>query len=275
MIEGDTMKSMVSRIIPLLLPLTLGAQLGTQALEARRAAAAQISALSGQLRFHDAAGEKRYRQVRDSITAQIDTSIDEYVAQKIDPSRTDSNAIGADLGELLGAQTYAPEYSGPPYAHIAELANGRSLVVGYMLVRGGEAVNDSAVSIRGYRAHEGSLTLEDVTGRDLYGYGLFTHELVSPIPGELWLLAWGPLSGYNENRTRLRVYAFDGNKFRTVWSPPDALNVTVNFTSSGFSVNHLDEYRYRTVLQPPYYVRDDYISVPDGVRQISTHHVDD
>ena len=111
--------------------------------------------------------------------------------------------------------------------------------------------------------------MADSTGSDLDGYGLFVRSLPSPLAGEEWFLAWGPLSGYNGTRDRLRVYAFDGEKFRTVWSPDDFLDASVVVTSLGFSVKHLDIAHY-SANRPPYGVVDEFVPVGDGVRLVST-----
>jgi hypothetical protein len=268
------MNSMKSQLIPLLLvPLALEAQVDIQA-AARRDAAASVAAISRQLRWGDSAGEAQYRENRDSLTAQIHSSIDKYIAERADPSLTNSAAIETDLSEILATHRGDPEYNGPPYVRLANLLGGTSFVVGYKLRRGGSAFDDSSVTFRGYRAEQGRFKLADTVGADLDGYGLFTHELVSPAPGEVWLLAWGGLSGFNGNKTRLRIFAFDGNKFRTVWSPADALNVTVGFNSNGFSVNRLDEEPYYKTKKCPCHLREDYVLMQDGVRQVSSHYTD-
>ena len=153
------------------------------------------------------------------------------------------------------------------FAHILNSPSGRRLVVAYMLVRGGNAVNDSSVTLRGYHVENGSFHLAASTGSDLDGHGLFVRELQSSVPQERWILAWGPRSGFNGNKVRMRIYAYNGNSFRTVWSPPDTLNATIST-----SIDHLDENRYFVTQHPPYYLRNEYTLTPDGVRLIASHY---
>jgi len=261
----------ISSILLLLTPFALQAQADPDA-AARREVKAQVATISRQLRWTQPSEAAQYRENRDALTAQIHNSIDGYVVERADPSRITSGLMEADLREILATSGDSAEYSGPPYARVTELSAGKSLVIGYKLRRGGSAVDDSAVAFRGYRVEQGRFKLVDAIGSEFDGYGLFTHELKSPLPGEAWLLAWGGLSGFNGNKTRLRIYAFDGSKFRTVWSPPDALNVSVKFTGDGFSIIRLDEERYYKAQACPCYLQEDYALMHDGARLISSHY---
>jgi len=89
----------------------------------------------------------------------------------------------------------------------------------------------------------------------------------------MWILAWGPLAGFNGNRVRMRLYAFDGATFRTVWAPSDFYDARVIVNGAGFSVERLDEERYYHVLKPPYHLRVDYILLPDGPKAVSTQSI--
>jgi hypothetical protein len=260
-------------VLLLLTPFALQAQSDTDA-PALRDVKARVATISRQLRWTQSSEAARYRENRDALTAQIHTSIDGYVVEKADPSRITSGVMEADLREILAVSGNSTEYSGPPYARVTELPAGRSLVIGYKLTRGGGAVDDSAVAFRGYRVEQRRFKLVDAIGSEFDGYGLFTHELKSPLQGETWLLAWGGLSGFNGNKTRLRIYAFDGNQFRTVWSPPDALNVSVEFTGDGFSIIRLDEERYYKTHACPCSLQEDYALMNDGPKLIFSRYRD-
>ncbi len=236
----------------------------------RESERARVDALAEQLRFgKDQAGYLHYLRVRDDITQQIRDEIDTFVAHSVDPGRPATD-VAADVRIVLGSHTFQSEYGDDVFASINMQRGRPTLILGYMLARGGAAVNDSAISIRAYcLGAAGRYELADATGSDLDGYGLFVRSLPSPLAGEEWFLAWGPLSGYNGTRDRLRVYAFDGERFRTVWSPDDFLDASVVATLSGFSVKHLDVARY-SASRPPYGVVDEFVPVGDGVRLVST-----
>jgi hypothetical protein len=94
-----------------------------------------------------------------------------------------------------------------------------------------------------------------VTGDDFNGYNMLKKELRSPLLGEIWLMAWGQGHTANGQIVRFRMYAFDGDAFRTLWSPEDMLDAEVRFTDSGFTIDH-----YRR----PRAVHDEYLLTPDG-----------
>jgi hypothetical protein len=238
--------------------------------QSRASAKATVKDLTASLRFTDAAEQKNYLATRDRRTTKIHAAVDHYVSAIATASSLDSSKLAGHLSDLPDSHHYDPEYSGPPFARREEIRGKSALVIGYMLVRGGAAVNDSAVSIRAYTAIGGRFELADTTGQDLDGYGLFVRELRSPFPGEMWLLAWGPRYGFNGTRDRMRLYAFDGARFRTVWAPPDIYDGRITINETGFSVERLDEERYYHVLKPPYRLKVDYILVPDGPKAVST-----
>jgi hypothetical protein len=96
------------------------------------------------------------------------------------------------------------------------------------------------------------------------GCFLFVRELHSPVPGEIWLLSWGTISGSNgPGAFVMRVYAYDGTKFRTVWTPALLWGATAIVTTSGFIVKHVDE--EHSVPPGWEFVQDDYNLSPDGV----------
>jgi len=270
--DNDTRVNRKASFLPTVLGvlLLLRGAAAAQAPDTKAFLRRQISEVSQRLRFSDANGAEQYKNVKQQLTAQIQTIVDQYLTQGVDANKSDDKDIEKSLKELMGDEHDAddPEHYAPPFAQIGNVRGDRFLVVGYKLMRGGGAVNDSATSIRGYRVQNGHFEFIAATGQDFDGYGFFLKPLPSP-PNESWFLSWGALSGFNGNRTRVRVYAFDGTSFRTVWDPADLYNVTVKLTKEGFALIHLDEDRYKRML-PPYFVQDDYIVVPDGVRLLSS-----
>jgi hypothetical protein len=250
--------------------LLMSAQVGSRAASLRHQTTMTIAHLSEQLHFNDDASAERYHKIRAEITARVHSEIDEYISQAVAPE-TSAKTIVEDLAQILAV--HPNEYSGPPFAAFGNAGSARSLVIAYMLVRGGDAVNDSAVTIRGYRAVAERFKLIARTGQELDGYGLFTQELRSPVPPQQWVLAWGPLYGFNGNKVRMRVYALDGETFHTMWAPEDVLNAEITVTTNGFSVKHLDEENYYVKRQGPFTLRDEYSLTPDGPQKIASYHL--
>lgn len=77
---------------------------------------------------------------------------------------------------------------------------------------------------------------------DNYG-NLEVSELHSPEPDEIWLLVSGQRLGANGPNIRMRVFAFDGKRFRTMWMPAEQWgDFRTHVTQDGFTVDG-DYYR--------------------------------
>jgi hypothetical protein len=101
-----------------------------------------------------------------------------------------------------------------------------------------------------------------VTGDDFARYNMFKAEIPSPIAGELWLLAWGQGHTSNGAVIRFRVYSFDGDTFKTVWSPEDFFGAEVTLTDRGFLIDHIPR-------QANYPTKDEYMVTPEGPVRVS------
>jgi len=178
-----------------------------------------------------------------------------------------SDSAQRRLRTLLAHRKPNPDYSSLPFARVADLAAGRSLLVAYTIVR--RPHHDSA-TIRGFRVdptdHFGlAATAGEEFGDDFTGYGLFTRELPSFAAGELWLLAWGTAHTFNGTKMHFRLYAFDGQRFRSLWSPDDMFDAQVEFTRRGLSIEHLVGESWRR-----YTVHDEYELTPNGPQLVAS-----
>jgi hypothetical protein len=127
----------------------------------------------------------------------------------------------------------------------------------------------TSVTLRAYNAVEGHFKLADLTGDNLDGYGdVSVKELHSPVPDEMWLLVWGHMTGANGPNIRMRVYAYGGKKFRTMWMPENSWGgFTVHVTDRGFTVDG-GYYREDGVRHDAYFLAPDglYRAVPDVLK---------
>jgi hypothetical protein len=115
------------------------------------------------------------------------------------------------------------------------------------------------------------LKLVDTTGGDMNGTFFFVRQINSPLPNETWLLTWGGVTGSNGFGVFIaRVYAFDGQAFRTVWKPNDFTGATANVTQTGFTIKHIDRER---AGQGGIFVEDQYSVAPDRVQMIKSTRV--
>lgn len=239
--------------------------------ELQHAVHSEISRASAKLRWSSEAQAVQYRRDRDTVTADIIDAVDGFIERY---AVATSEGIQKDLAYVLSDHRGDAEWTGPSFACEKQLTQERALVVSYSLVRGGPAVNESIVTVRGYRVVDGAYRLSDATGSDFDGYGMFVKELQSPEIDEIWLLVWGAQYGFNGNKTRVRVYVFNGSKFRTVWSPNDIFNAKVEVTKVGFAITRIDEERYYKLQQCPCYIHEDYVLMLDGPEKVGEYVVD-
>jgi hypothetical protein len=109
--------------------------------------------------------------------------------------------------------------------------------------------------VRGYRRTLAGFELVAVTARDFEGFNMFMKELRSPIPNQLWMLAWGQAHTANGKFVRCRVYAFDGETFKTMWSPEEMFRADVRVWESGLAIDHYVR---------PNDIHDEYLITPNG-----------
>ncbi len=173
----------------------------------------------------------------DAILSQMDDCIDGYIVGSVNPKHADLDRelVVQDLKQILGKVAVDP-----PSAYVLNSAKSRSLIVFYTL--GGwpaAGAHATSVTLRSYNATGGGLQLADVSGDDMNGYAnVAVKELHSPVPGETWLLVWGQATGANGPNIRMRVYAYDGMKFKTMWMPANVWGTfTVSVTDNGFKVD--------------------------------------
>lgn len=264
------------KLIVLLLPaLIIGADVQSDD-SLRESAKQRIGALSAALRYQDmasAAAAAGYAATRDKRTNAISSEVDDYLRNSPEAIHWGSSDVASRLAYILQAQEFDPEYAARPFAQVLDLSGQHCILIGYMLSRGGVAVNDSAVTFRGYRVTGGRLELTATSDGDLDGFGFFAEPLASPDPREAWVLAWGSQFGFNGRRVRVRIYVFDGHKIRKAWAPDDLMGAKVSVTPSGISIEHLDEERYYKLERPPYTLRDEYIVTSDGPRLVSSSYI--
>jgi len=244
-------------LLILSLTATVISQQTQQLGQSDRAAAARVKALSDRLQFRDDddADKARYYAEFDSIRDRIRSEVDDFVRIGIDPDAT-TQRTEERLRAVLADHKPNPDYGDLPFARIADLRGGRSLLLAYTIVR---PPHHDAATIRGYAFRDGRFELSTSADSDFVGYDLFTHEVTSPIPGEVWFLAWGQAEAFNGTLIRFRLYSFDGGALRIIWGPNDMFNASLRFVANGFVIDH--EVRSP---QGPNQVHDEYTLTPGG-----------
>jgi hypothetical protein len=136
-------------------------------------------------------------------------------------------------------------------AFSVNLPSGRFLIIGVEVRRGGDAINEDAISFRAYKeeadrfaliADDGNLHRSDPSNP--YLMSLHAKQLpFPPVTGEFWFVTSAVVPPQSPYSVVMRLYAFDGETFRTVWAPDDILATSedkaIDVTATGFIVNRL------------------------------------
>jgi hypothetical protein len=190
---------------------------------------------------------------RNVVTSQIHAEVDAFIVRTVDTRHTDLDRSVVTQG-LRGVLPTTGD--GPCSAFLVNSPKHRSLVVAYDLYRYSNAVPDStSVTLRAYNETPRGIELADETGEDMNGFGSVTvTELHSPVMGQLFLLLSGYATGANGPNNRMRIYAYDGEKFRPIWMPENVWGqFNIRVTDNGFTVEG-DYYREDRKRSDGYYV---------------------
>ena len=229
-----------------------------------------VARLSKQLRWHSEAESKQYDAVRDQVTQQVLGEIDGFISDNFHPGTATADQVKAGLDGLLGYKLGGVIYN---VAFLANLPSGKFLIAGIELWRGGRAIADDAVSIRAYKETGNKFVLAASTDPLSGVVSLCVKVLPDPpVPGELWLMALADRPALAPPTVVMRLYAFDGEKFRTVWSPEDIVTEgaesAVQLTSGGFTVNKLFDPTGGAPHSPSVVIHEQYTLAADGPHMV-------
>lgn len=230
--------------------------------------AGKMKELSSQLQVRNQDDAGRYTpEFRDRLTAQARELLRGQVQDTLDEFGGDANALLRTL-KLLAASP-PPEYSEAPYAFRTPIWGVPVVIIGFELERGGVGAPETKVFMQAYRKGLTGWELAAETGDDFDHYRLNVKQLTSPLPDEVWFLAYGDLTGYNGHKIRFRIYAFDGERFTTVWSPPDRREAEVKVEGYDLEIKYLDE-KQKELRQSPLFRTDRYFLGVSGVEEVSS-----
>ena len=199
--------------------------------------------------------EARRLELQAELAARFHTAVDAFVAEAFDPRRIDRKTVAESVRRVFPRAALHD----PVFAFVGEMpGGGRRLAIAYSLVKGlsGHA---SSLTIRLYEQVDGRFRYVDAIG-DLDNYSSFSVvELHPPVVGEMHLLVWGKVTTANGPNTGMRIYSYDGERFRTAWKPENVWgNFTVDVKPRGFTVKG-DYYRESRLRD------EEYLLTADGV----------
>jgi hypothetical protein len=238
-----------------------GAPASAQAVRAAARTEA-VRRLSAELRSNSKADlTDSERQEQKANSEGLFRQLDGLVAESFRPAATTAGSLAAGISAALAYPSAANLIRN--VGLVAALPAGRFMILGIDLWRG----VDNAISFRAYvERHD---TFVPVSHTDIWsGFtDLHADALASPLPGEFWFIARaaGHLAPPNVS---IRLYAFDGRQFRTVWElaviPANGPEDAVEVTPDGFIVNRLFDPSGQAALAPTLVAHERYVLTPDG-----------
>ena len=187
--------------------------------------ASDVARLLKELRWSTVEGHQEYLRIKDDTTKRLLTQVDGFIAETFSPRTTTTAQVKAWLDALLNHKKGSMQDS---VAFQVSLPIGHFLIIGVEITRGGGAIPEDAISFRAYEeAGDHFLAVADVDyPRD--GPPFDSVEILAsvnakrlspqPIGTEFWFMAWAQLPGAAPPTATTRLFGFDGERFRILWT---------------------------------------------------------
>lgn len=127
-----------------------------------------------------------------------------------------------------------------PYVDMSDIQGFPTMVAAFAVLSGGAGIPDVSAHIQFYFKVSGAWGLVAERGDDFGGCGFAVAALRSPVPGEVWYLAWGKVIGDTGARLKMRVYAFNGGSVRTVWQKDGLFGGSVEINRDQVILHYLE-----------------------------------
>jgi hypothetical protein len=237
----------------------------TQGIAVRAIRMSNVRSLLRELRWNDVEGRTKYLQTKDDTTRDVLREVDGFIGESVSPRTATLDQVKAGLDALLG---HSKGEGIDSEAFSANLSGRHFLVIGVEVRRGGSAMSEDAMSFRGYRETENRFVLVANTEYthigDTSGEGwepLADLEATalprSPIASEFWFIAWAQVPSLAPPTVTVRLFAFDGDRFRAVWTTEDFTTPYVNRAvqvtqDGGFTLSRMPDPHGNRVLIAQY-----------------------
>lgn len=195
----------------------------------------RVKTLSQQLLWHDESGMKQYDSVKDTVTERLLSEVDGFISDSFNADLATTDQVRAGLRVLLNHKKSDLLHN---QVFRVTLPSGDFLIVGIEIQRGGLAIAEDSIVFRAYKGINGRFVYTASTGNLNNSALVSLHAAPLPTPpvaGEFWFVAWADVPPRSPYTIAMRLYAFDGEKFRTVWEPKDIIALSID---DAVQVNH-------------------------------------
>lgn len=150
-------------------------------------------------------------------------------------------------------------------AAVTGLRKGQKIMaVAFEILQGPTAIPEPDTNIHFYVNSSNFWYLAAEAPKDLDKLAVRIQGIESPVPGEVWILAWGKRYGDTGSRVYARVYAFDGSSVRTVWKQDALISGALKVSGDRISVTYYEPSRWR--IDPPNL--EEYAITPAGLNRV-------
>jgi hypothetical protein len=167
-------------------------------------------------------------EIEEAVT-EMHGLVNQTILQHLTREGSSSASISAAMAALQG-DALNRYWEKPPFADLSNLNGTRTLVTAFVVLSGGEGIPDVRAYIQFYSRATGVWKMHAEVGDDFRGTDLFAAPIESPIPSEIWYLAWGKTIGDTGARLKLRLYGFDGSSVRAISRRDDLQAGTVKLS---------------------------------------------
>jgi hypothetical protein len=227
------------------------------------AGGSRVRVLAEQLRWRTESGRKRYEAEKTELTHNVLSEIDHYINERFVPGSATVEQVQSGLNHLLG---YTKGLGIHNVAFFANLPKGDFLIVGVELWRGGPAINEDYICFRAYADLGGKFVNVANTGNlsqsDSYLVGLHAQALQPPqITGQFWFIAWANVPPQSPYTIVIRLYTFDGKRFRKVWEPQNIIATNIDNAiqvgpSDAITINRMRSWKTSTIVHEQYVISE-------------------
>ena len=230
----------------------------------------KVRTLSRQLRWH-AGDDEEFAAIKDKVTREILSDIDAFISDSFQSTSATPELVKGGLDALLDYKSGDEAHN---VAFIVDLPQGHFLIVGIEVSRWVGAFAEDAISFRAYKQIANKFVFTTATGNlsDSLLMSLHAEALSkSPLPGEFWFLAMARMPPLSPPSVVIRLYAFDGQKFRIVWAPKnveaEAVDKAVVVTGGGFLVDSLFDPTGMAAGSPSVMIHEQYVLTAVGPKK--------
>lgn len=153
----------------------------------------------------------------DQVVQKMRRVIQRQAIDAIKRGNGDSGIVANIRPFLSVSLSIDTDFTNTPYSKCFALNGDPYCLAAYTILRGSEGIPDSQCYIDFFSGRNGPEPVS-IGSSDFRGHAFFVKEVPAKLSGQEWVLAWGSVLGDTGARLSARLYSFDGERIKTIWS---------------------------------------------------------